>query len=352
MASRAPPSNVLPFALALLWALGAAGCAGQIADQMPRAATPAVVESGLLALDDPANQRRLAHLLARPEIKLIQQELVAALLDGSLAALGEQERADRVGRITARYTASLMKGFSQEVVPQIAPMSAAMMRGAMSDQNQQLMQRFIGSMVQASIDPVIKSLADADIAGSVSTAMTNELGPAIQKVLRDDLGPGIAQTLSSAEVKRALGDTAHTLGREMILGANEALAQVQESKATQDSSLLGSVSHLAHQGEAATRFLPWILLAAVLGLGVWVVRLLSQTRRYRTAEEQRVETTRVLNEAIRAAEGKPWSGELLTALEGRFADDEEALLRIHAARAARPRRRSSSGAVPAMPASH
>lgn len=307
--------------------------------------TPVIVDSSLRELENPQNRQRLEHVLASPDVKTLQQELVADLLDGSLAALSEEQRSERVGELTARYTASVMKGFSREVIPQLAPMGTALVQGTMSDENQRAMQRFVGSMVQASVDPIIKKIADAEIARSVSLAMTNELGPAIQQVLRDNLGPGLAQTLASPEMKRAMNDVAHDLGREMVLGVNEGLIKVQQSDVAQDSSLLGSVSSMAHQGATATKLLPSALAAIVVALVVWVVRLLTQTRRYRTAEEQRIETTRVLTEAIRAAEGKPWSGELMTALEDRFRNDEEALLRIHAARNGRPRQRQSTSGV-------
>jgi hypothetical protein len=344
MVSRTTTSRAVPLFLALLAPLGSAGCVEQMATQMPRM-TPALVDSSLKELENPRNRQRMVHVLASPDVKILQQELVADLLDGSLAALSEEQRADRVGELTARYTASVMNGFSRELIPQLAPMGAAVVQGAMSDENQQAMQHFIGSMVQASVEPVVRSIDNAEIARSVSTAMTTELGPAIQKILRDNLGPGLAQTLSNPEVKRAMNDAAHDFGREMVLGVNEGLIKVQQNDVARDSSLLGSVSSMAHEGATATKLLPALLSAVVLALVVWVARLLTRTRRYRTAEEQRIETTRVLNEAIRAAEGKPWSGELMTALEDRFRNDEEALLRIHAARNARPWRRQSTSGV-------
>ncbi len=99
----------------------------------------------------------------------------------------------------------------------------------------------------------------------------------------------------------------------------------------------GCAAHLA----AAT----WGLAALALLLAGWVVRLRRQARRDRAERERRAETTRGLTAAIRAAEGKPWSGELLAALEDRFRNDEEALLRIHASRAHHvPRRPRVNGA--------
>lgn len=338
-------TSLLPLFAALVLPLGTTGCLERIAHVLPSISTPAAISSGLKALDDPKNKARLEHILATPEIKVIQRELVADVVDGSLAALSDRERVDRVGEVTARYATSILRGLSKDTAPQLAPATSSAMRGVisatLSNESQRQMQHLVGSLVQASMDPVVKSLSEADLSGSTATAMTR-LGPVVQQVLRDNLGPGLAQALSSDEVKHALGETAHVLGREMVLGANEGLARVQENKSVDDSSLLGSVSSLAHQGATATKFAPWIFAAITLMLVAWVVRLLGQTRRYRTEGEQRAETTRVLTEAIRAAEGKPWSSELLTALEDRFHNDEEALLRIQAARLRPPPRRSNT----------
>jgi hypothetical protein len=327
--------------------LGATRCA-HLAAEIPRAATPGVIEGGLEGLDDPVNKRRLAHILASPEMKVIQRELVADILDGSLAALGEPERVERVGVVTSRYAASLLHGFSRDVAPELSTATSTTMHGvmgvALSAENQRQMQRLVGSLVQASVEPIAKGLSDAELSSSMSGALTKELGPAIQNVLRDNLGPGLAEALSSDEVKRALGNTAHALGREMILGANEGLASVQEGKSSKssDPSVLASFSSLAQQGVTAGRFFPWVAAAVAVLLGVWVWRLRGQTTRYRTEGEQRAETTRVLTEALGAAEGKPWSGELFTALEDRLRSDDDALLRIRAARLGR-RRPSSTG---------
>ena len=236
--------SLIPLLVARVLPLGATGCAHELAAEIPRAAIPGVVDGGLKAMDDPETQRRLAHLLASPEMKAIQRELVAGILDGSLAALGEQQRVDRVGEITARYAASLRAGFTRDVAPQLAPATSAAMRGmmsaSMSDENQRQMGRMVGTLVQSSVDPIVKSLSQADFSSAASTAMTKDLGPAVRR-------------------------------------------------------------------SCATTSAP-----------AW--RRCSPTTR-----------------------SKPWSGELLTALEGRFRNDEEALLRIQASRLRpAPPRRSNS----------
>jgi hypothetical protein len=350
---RASSTFLLRATLPILLLLGATGC-GHLVKEVPKAAVPGVIEGGLKGMDDAENQRRLAKILASPEIKVIQKEMVADLLDGSLAALGEPERVARVGDVTSRYAASLLHGFSVQVAPELAAVTTntmrGMMGGALSPENQREMQRLMGSVVQASFEPVMKSLSEAELGNALSGALTKQLGPAMRQMMREDLGPGIAESLSTPEVKRALGDMAHVLGREMVLGVNEGMAATQEGRSSKssDPSLLASAGTLAKDGVTAARLLPFLLLAIVIGLGLWVWRLKGQTRQYRTETERRAETTRALTEALRAAEGKPWSGELCTALEDRFRDDEDALLRIRAARLGhlrRPANRISSNGM-------
>lgn len=338
------------WSISLLLLLGATGC-GHLVKEIPKAAVPGVIEGGLKGLDDPENKRVLAHILASPEIKVIQKELVADLLDGSLAALGEPERIERVSAVTSRYAASLLHGFSMQVVPELANASSATMRGmmggALTEENQRQMQRLVSSLIQASVDPVLKSFSEADLSASLSGALTKQLGPALQQMMRENLAPALAETMSSPEVKRALGEMAHVLGKEVVLGVNEGMANAQEGRSSKssDPSLLASADSLARYGVIAARLVPWALAAAVLGLGVWVWRLRGQATRSRTESDERAEMTQVLTTALRAAEGKPWSGELFTALEDRFQGDDEALLRIGAARLRGRRPRASNGGL-------
>jgi hypothetical protein len=270
--------------------------------EIPRTATPVAIEAGLQAMNDPANQQRLRQMVASPEMKAVERELVSGMVDGSLAALSETDRSARIGALTARYATGMLQGFTRDVAPQIGPAVSEIMRNAVKD-----------AMTEA-----MRPENQIGITRAVSDAMTRDVGPALQRVISDNLAVGIAAALEKDEVKRALGETAHLLGRESVLGVNEGMTQIQAEKAKGETSALGNLAALASKGSNIASGITWVLVAAVLVLGALLVKLMMQARRYRSESEERVAATRLMNEARKASEGKPWSGELIAALESQF----------------------------------
>ena len=270
--------------------------------KVTRDITPAAVDSGLTAMDDPAHKQRMEHMLASPEMQDVEKALVAGVVDSSISALSDEERAKRISALSSRYANVMLQGFSRDVMPQISPAVMEMTRGAVK-----------GAMSEA-----LKPENQQEITTAVSGAMTRDLGPALQKVISENLAPGIAAALQNEEVKRALGDTAHLLGREMVLGVNEGMMKAQEIRGKGESSMLGSLGVLASKGASIATAVTWVLAALVVVLGGLLVKLLMQARKFRAESEESKAETRLMTEARKASEGKPWSGELISALENRF----------------------------------
>lgn len=288
----------------LLALFGATGCGA--AGMMTRDVTHAAVDSGLKAMDDPNNKARMAHLAGSQEIKDAEAEMISGVLDGSLAALGDEARIQRVNAITSRYATGMFQGFQKDVAPQIGPMIAPIVADVTR------------SAVQSAMSAAMGPEGQHELSTALSSAMTRDMGPAIQKVLSDNLAPGIAAALQNDEVKRALGDTAHLLGREMVLGVNEGLMKAQEQRGVDGKSALGSLSSMASKGAGIATAVTWVLAALVLVLGGLLVKLLMQAKKYRSESDENKAETRLIDEARKASEGKPWSGELIAALENRF----------------------------------
>jgi hypothetical protein len=266
---------------------------------IPRDATPVAIEAGLRAMNDPANQARIQQMVSSPEMKAVERELVSGMVDGSLAALSETDRADRIGALTSRYATGMLQSFTRDVAPQIGPAISEMTRSA----------------VRSAMAEAMKPENQTGISTAVSTAMTHDLGPALQKVISDNLAVGMAEALQKDEVKKALGETAHLLGREIVLGVNEGMTQIQEAKAKGEPSALGSLGSLANKGSNIASGITWVLAAIVLVLGGVLVKLLMQARKYKSESEEQVAAARLMTEARKASEGKPWSDELIAALE-------------------------------------
>jgi hypothetical protein len=297
----APASRFIALPVALALALGAVGCG--IPGQMVREVTPAAIDSGLKAMDNPANKGRMENIVASPEMKSVERELITGIIDGSLATLGDEERISRINALTSRYTAGMMQGFSRQIAPQIGPLVADITRSA----------------VRGAMSEAFKPGTSGELTTAVSSAMTRDFGPALQKVIGENLGPGIAAALNNQEVRRALGDTAHLLGREMVLGVNEGILKAQqESRDSGESSALGSLGKMASKGATIANVVTWVLAALVVVLGGLLVKLLMEARKFRSESEKEQAETRLIEEAQKASEGKPWSGELMAALEERL----------------------------------
>jgi hypothetical protein len=292
-------SRLLGSSAVLVVLLGASGCG--LPSQMTREVTPAAIDSGLKAMDDPNNKQRMVHMVGSPEMQDMQKELMAGVVDNSLATLSDEDRQKRISALSARYASMMMQGFSRDVMPQISPAVMEMTRGAVR-----------GAMTEA-----FKPENTQGMSTALSSAMTHDLGPAIQKVLSENLAPGIAAALQNEEVKRALGDTAHLLGREMVLGVNEGMMKAQEARGG-EGNMLGSLGKLADKGANIATGITWVLAALVVVLGGLLVKLLMQARKFRSESEEKKAETRLMTEARKASEGKPWSAELIAALEDRF----------------------------------
>lgn len=331
-ARAAPPA-------ALAAALFTSGCAGPLADlsaQIPKKATHGAVQGGTNALADPALRRQIAAFLGSPEMHAIQRELIAGLADSALDALGEEERVRRIDALASRAAARILREARRELPPVAEGITQGAVAGALDaaldPARQRELQRSVGAVVGASVRGVADGLRDARAGAAVSAAMTEQIGPAVQSTLRDDVGPGLAAVLANQDVQRSLGATARLLGREIVLGTTEALA---EQKPPPDAdSLLSRMTNVARQGAALFGSAAWLLVLIIALLFAWIIKLLAQARRYRSEASRRVATAQLLEEAARAAEGKPWAGELIGALQARVRAEEQALAELRA-----PRRR-------------
>ncbi len=110
----------------------------------------------------------------------------------------------------------------------------------------------------------------------------------------------------------------------------EALAQQRPPPAT--DSLLSRITGVAREGTRLFGSAAWVLIALVVLLFAWIVKLAMQTRRYRADASRRIATAQLLEEAARATEGKPWSGELIGALQDRVRAEEKALAELREAK--------------------
>ncbi len=297
------------WAAALALSVGAAGCAipirlTDVDPEVPRKSLPQSIDAGLDTFDQAETKRKIEGLVKSPEMREIERELIAGLLDGTLTAMGDEERSKRVGGLMSKALEGMFS--SAKMGPETRDAIAAS----------------VGAVVARSVKEAAKGLRDAEIGEQISTAMTEQVGPAMQKALRENIGRGLAEVLKDEEVRRELGETARVLGREMVAGATEALAQAQPPN--QVGSTLDRISQLAGKGSRLFDSITWVLGLIILALAVLIVRLMAQAKRYREDAHRREAEARLLEEVAKASEGKPWSNELVATLKERLKREEEA----------------------------
>lgn len=328
--------------LVIGWLGASAACAIpiRIADlnkEIPRTTMPIAVRSGIDTMSDPETTRRVQRLLADPQMRAVQEALVAGLLDGTLATLSDKERAERIGALTTKAMTGILQGAARELSAGIGAVTQSAVDGALdtalSPTRRRDLERLLGEIIAATIRAVAAGLRDAEVGKKISGSITEQVGPALGKALRDDVAPGLAALLQNEELNRSLGATAKLLGRELVLGATEALAQTQQPKA--EGSLLSRITELAHEGARLFGSAAWLLLLIIAALLAWTMKLLAQSRSYREEAERRAAMTRFLVEATKVAEGKPWSEELINGLQQRIRAEEQVI-----AEARRPKRSS------------
>lgn len=324
------------------WLGGSAGCAIPIRvtdlnKEIPRTTMPVAVRAGIDSMSDPEITRRVQRLLADPQMRAVQEALVAGLVDGTLATLSDKERAERIGALTTKAMTGILEGASRALSSGLGAATESALNGALdsalSPAHRRELESLLSELVAATVRAVVSGLRDAEVGNRLASAITEQVGPALGKALREDVAPGFAALLQNEELNRALGATAKMLGREMVLGATEALAQTQQPKT--EGSLLSRITELAHEGARLFGSAAWLLVLIIIALIAWTLKLLAQSRSYREEAERRAVTTRFLAEATQVAQGKPWSEELICALQERIRAEEQAIAELR-----RPRRRS------------
>lgn len=285
------------------------GTARDLASTTP----PLAINSTLRALNEEENQRLVVRLLASPEVREATRALAAALADGTMSAMTEPERVERIEQISSRYVATLTRsvtrsmaeGLRSDLAPALAQMTRVMvsnaMREAMREGYQRDLERVASGVSRASADAASRGMAEG---------ITRDLVPAMREALLNEQTAGAMRT------------AIRSLAREAVLGSNEAMTQIQRQQDRgAQPSFLSRLSSMSEDGVRIMRLVTVIAIVLVLALGVWVLRLVLRGRRVAAESERNAASAVLFAQAIRAAEGKPWSKELTEILQERLKDD-------------------------------
>jgi len=233
-------------------ALAAAGCGSTIraaSTEVPRTATPVFADAALGVLETQSTRQRIDAVLGTPEMQHAIAELGAGLVHGVGDGLSDEAAQARIDELASRFS------------------------------------RALAAEIPRTIEPAMqKALADG-------------LGVAIHDAIQRELGPGLVATMRSPEFKQALGETSREIGRDAVMGSNDALTEIAGRKQTGRPGILGVVGALIE-----SRWILGILvaLAIVVFPLVWLLRNRVKARRNRAVSDRRSDELGVLVHALEA----------------------------------------------------
>jgi hypothetical protein len=336
-------TSLLRRALALACIVTGLGCAltpRGMARDIATVSPPAAINSTLRALNDDENQRLMVQLLSSPEMHQAARGLAGEIADGTMEALTESERIARIEAMSTRYletmTRALMRSMAAGMRRDLAPAITAMMREtvaatmheALSEGYQRDLERVAGGLTRASVESASRAMAEG---------------------ISRDLVPSIRTALLNEQTANALSVASRSLAREVVLGSNDAMTQLQhQQERTGRASFLSRLSSLTEDGVKVMQLVAVVAGALALLLGAWVLRLIFKGRRVQAESERNAASAVMFAEAIRAAEGKPWSQELTDLLHQRLKGDAVAGM-IDEVLKPKPSRRNKPTTRPSQP---
>jgi hypothetical protein len=277
------------------------GCA-HAAEQVAAKTASTTVQQTSSELSEPKNQRAMVAFWSDPGMQTAVRKLAANTTDGSLDALSEPQRVQRLAELSGQYiervTAALASGVNEQLAPQLVAMAAdaadAGVQRALSERNRAAARDLVAEMTQAS-------------AQAMATAIRDDIGPAIRQTLAQDMGPGLVAMLDP-DFNRAVAATTEQVALSSMVGTRRGLAaDVPEARP-------GTLLSYAHGlGGQAILFIKLLLLAAVLGaigLGLLIVLVRSQTRREEAKIRRREAGALFLIQALRSEQDKPHTSEI------------------------------------------
>lgn len=273
-------------AASLLALVATTGCAGTVADAA-RQTTPAIVDGAVAGVSNPENQRQLAYNLQEDAIEEAVKRATAGMLDGAMQSLSEDERQER------------MKALMGEVQKMTNQMVASTLDTALT------------SMLSDKTEKRIRAMLVGIVADMIVT---------VTKTARAELTP-------SDEGIEAMSLAARKVTKQVTLGFQDAIDETHTAKEQGElpkghGSVLWAAGEVAESGNALIYGLGAAIGALTIALVAMFIWFSRRFKSHQSELEKREDALVLLTEAIKSTEGKPWAGELQTALRHKLRDQE------------------------------
>ncbi|UJR83423.1 hypothetical protein [Sandaracinus amylolyticus] len=287
----------------------ASGCAhtagtvaGEVAEEMPEP----LIESTLDELRDEDTRRAFVEVLSNPEVQEATRALIANVTDGTLDALSDEERAARIADVSNRFVASVSDALAGSLERDIGPALAQTMSRALDASLRRILDEESTQRIAAAVSRVAQESAVA-----LAVAMREEIGPAMRAALTD--------AMHDPEAQRAIAVTMRTLSREVVLGVQDAFEEIEaRDRAQRPDTPLTRIQDWAEEGAGTLQIVLVVAVLALLALVAWQVHTTARARAQEAQAQRREAAIVALTEALRNAQSRPESAQLLESLERAF----------------------------------
>ncbi|WP_157068760.1 hypothetical protein [Sandaracinus amylolyticus] len=298
------PHTMRAIVIAALLASGCAHTAGAVAGEVAEEMPEPLIESTLDELGDEDTRRAFVEILSMPEVQDATAGLIGNVTDGTLDALSDEERAARIAEMSSRFVASVSDALADSLERDIGPAVAQTMSRALSASLRRILDEESTQAIAAAVARVAQESAVA-----LAVAMRDELGPAMRAAL--------AEALQDPQTQAAIAVTTRTLSREMVLGVQDAFEQIEREN-PQTDTVLTRLQDAADEGTNTLQIVLVLAVLALLALVAWQVHTSARARAQEAQAQRREAAIVALTEALRNAQSRPESAELLESLERAF----------------------------------
>jgi hypothetical protein len=324
------------------------GCAGTARDIVEEA-TPGGVDGAIQALAKPDNQQALSGVLGGPVVESAGRGLTRGVIGGAVDTFAGTTRPSAASAGPGTRPAGVA-GAAGDIGQDLAPALESLVRRAVAagmdeafgpprrEASRKAARDIASTITEASVEgvatgvneqlgPGVRSLLTEQIGPGLGDVVRQHVGPAVADVVRDEVAPALREAVARQanelgpaidgaagdRLERVAGETSRVVSREVVLGLQDGLREAGVLDANGRATgfgPLGQARDAVSTGLNLATVLAIALGLAVVALGLVLWITLSRTRRARAEAEQREAGARRLAEAVRAAEARPWGGEL------------------------------------------
>jgi hypothetical protein len=251
------------------------------AKDVSQAAVPSAIDSGLETMGEQRTRERVLALMSSPEMRQSLESIAKSFTKGVTEQLSSDEMAKRSGELASSIASTATRVAIDAALSEIA-----------SPAHERQMAELMSAATAAATRSAIQAMADE---------LPRSLGPALGEMVRENVAPNVRGIMTDSEIRSTVGAIAFEASREVVLGSNDAMAELERKRNKQ--GLLAHVSALFSAGGYLLMIVVFVASASFVGLLAALLYTRSKLKHARLAE--RVESDVEAKEEERARRPAP-----------------------------------------------